>query len=193
MQLQVGSQAPPLTDARDARDVRGIPVSLDVPTGNHVLLVFLRYASCPMCLLHVRELQQRYSELRAADIEVIAVFHSPAGSIARHAGRLGLPFPVVADPAFALYARYGVGSSWLGLAASAILPSFYAAYARAMRFGFWGGAINGDMARMPADFLISSPGTVRVAHYGRSIGDHLGLDEVLCIAGSGSPAPAGVV
>ena len=190
MQLQAGSQAPPLTGARD---VRGNAASLDVAAGTHVLLVFLRYASCPMCLLHVRELQQRYSELRQAGIEVLAVFHSPVGSIARHAGRLELPFPVVADPSFALYARYGVGSSWLGLTASAILPSFYLAYARAMRSGFWGGAIDGEAARMPADFLISSHGTVRVAHYGRTLGDHLPLDEVLRIAGAESPVPAGVV
>jgi peroxiredoxin len=190
MQLQAGSQAPPLTGARD---VGGNAVSLEVAAGTHVLLVFLRYASCPMCLLHVRELQQRYSELRQAGIEVIAVFHSPAVSLVRHAGRLGLPFPVVADPTFALYARYGVGSSWLGLTASAILPSFYAAYARAMRFGFWGGAIDGEVARMPADFLIFSDGTVRAAHYGRTIGDHLSLDEALRTAGAESPAPAGVV
>lgn len=145
-----------------------------------------------MCLRHVRDLQQRYSELRQADIEVIAIFPSPAERIARHAGRLGLPFPVVADPAFALYARYGVGSSWLGLTASAFLPSFYVAFVRAMRWGFWGGAIDRDAARMPADFLISSDGTLRVVHYGRTIGDHLALDEALRIAGSESPALAGV-
>lgn len=189
MHLRAGSQAPLLTGALD---VRGNPVSLDVGAGGHVLLVFLRYASCPMCLLHVRELQQRYSELRRAGIEVIAVFHSPARRIARHAGRLGLPFPVVADPLFTLYARYGVGSSWLGLTASAILPSFYVAFARAMRFGFWGGAIDGEAARMPADFLISSDRTVRAAHYGRTIGDHLSLDEVLRIARVESPTLTGV-
>ena len=190
MQVQAGSQAPPLTNTRD---VHGNVVTLDVAAGTHVLLVFLRYASCPMCLLHLRELQQRYPELRKAGLEVIAIFHSPAGSIARHAGRLGLPFPVVADPTFALYARYGVGSSWLGLTVSAILPSFYVAFGRAMRFGFWGGAIDGDVARMPADFLISSHGTVRAAHYGRTIGDHLSLDEVLRIAGAEAHSLAGVV
>jgi hypothetical protein len=100
---------------------------------------------------------------------------------------------VVADPTFALYARYGVGSSWLGLTASAILPSFYVAFARAMRFGFWGGAIDGEAARMPADFQISSHGTLRAAHYGRTIGDHLSLDEVLRVAGAASPGLAGVV
>jgi peroxiredoxin Q/BCP len=189
MQLQAGSQAPPLTDACD---VRGNAVSLEVATGTHVLLVFLRYASCPMCLLHVRELQQRYAELRSAGIEVIAVFHSPPRRIARHAGRLGLPFPVVADPSFALYARYGVGSSWIGLTASAFMPSLYVAFAHAMRSGFWGGAIDGEAARMPADFLISSEGTVCAAHYGRTIGDHLSLDEVLQIAAAEPPAPAGV-
>jgi peroxiredoxin len=189
MQLQPGSQAPPLSNTRD---VGGNAVSLEVAAGTHLLLVFLRYASCPMCLLHVRELQQRYTELRRAGLEVIAVFHSPGRSIARHAGRLGLPFPVVADPTFALYARYGVGSSWLGLTASAMFPSFYVAFARAMRFGFWGGTIDGEAARMPADFLISSDGTVRAAHYGRTIGDHLSLDEVLRLAGAESPALTGV-
>ena len=190
MHLQAGSQAPLLTDVFD---VAGKAVARDAAAGAHLLLVFLRYASCPMCLLHVRQLRQRHAELRRAGLEVIAVFHSPVASIARHACRLELPFRVIADPAFALYARYGVGSSWLGLTASAIMPSFYVAFARAMRLGFWGGAIDGEAARMPADFLISSDGTVRAAHYGRTIGDHLSLDTVLRIAGAESAARAGGV
>jgi peroxiredoxin len=189
MKVLVGSKAPSLAGARDQR---GNPVSLEGSAGRHVLLVFLRYASCPMCLLQVRELGQRHLELRDAGIEVIAVFHSPPSRIARHTSRLALPFPVITDPGRTLYVRYGVGSSWLGLGASAILPSFYVAFARAMRFGFWGGAVDGELARMPADFLISPDRRVCAAHYGRSIGDHLPLDEIKRLVNAASPATADI-
>ena len=74
MQLQAGSLAPPLTGARD---VGGKTVTLEVAAGTHVLLVFLRYASCPMCLLHVRELVRRYAALRQAGVRHFYVSNLP--------------------------------------------------------------------------------------------------------------------
>lgn len=185
MRIEVGDRAPALDGVIDTS---GIPVSLDDSAGKHLLLVFLRYASCPMCLLHVRDLGRRNREFSRAGVGVVVVFHSPAPRIEHHTRRLALPFRVVADPSFALYARYGVGSSWLGLAASVAMPSFYVAFAHAMVSGFWGGAVDGDVARMPADFLIGADGIVRAAHYGRDIGDHLSIDEVLRVVEPITPA-----
>lgn len=186
MRVAVGERAPALDGAID---VRGNAVSLDDSAGKHLLLVFLRYASCPMCLLHIRELGQRYRELWRAGVDVVVVVHSPPQRIAHHLRRLTPPFRVIADPEFALYQRYGVRSSWLGFALSLVLPSFYVAFVRAMFSGFWGGAVDGDVARMPADFLIGPDRVVRAAHYGNDIGDHLSVDDVLEII---APAPFAV-
>lgn len=186
MRLLAGSHAPTLDGVLD---VRGERVSVPDPAGPLVLLVFLRYASCPMCLLHVRDLKQCYAELRAAGVEVVAVFHSPAHRIRRHTERLQLPFRVIPDPERRLYRLYNVDRSWLRLLSSFLLPSFYLAFLRATLLRFWGGAIDGEAARMPADFLIGPDGQVRVAHYGRSIGDHLPLEEVLGAAAL-KPGPA---
>lgn len=177
MTVSVGDRAPTVDGVLDTRGAP-VPVAGSTPP-RHVLLVFLRYAACPMCLLHVRDLEQRYGELQRAGVDVVAVFHSPREAIARHTRRLALPFRVIDDPGFALYERYGVRSSWLGLAVSVVLPSFYVAFVRATIRGFWGGTVHGDLARMPADFLIGPDGIVRAAHRGSDIGDHMSIDEVL--------------
>jgi peroxiredoxin len=189
MKVQPGAIAPALMGAADQH---GHPVALGDAAGKHVLLVFLRYASCPMCLLHIRELSRRHRELASAGIDVIAVFHSPPRRIARHTARMALPFRVIANPGFTLYKQYGVVSSWLRLAASVFAPSFYAGFVHAAMLGFWGGAVDGDAARMPADFLIGPDGTVLASHYGRGIDDHLSVDAVLQIAGTLTPAVAEV-
>ena len=60
---------------------------------------------------------------------------------------------------------------------SAARPGVYVDWARSMWHGFWGGAA-WQMAKMPADFLITPDGRIEVAHYGADIGDRLPLAEV---------------
>jgi peroxiredoxin Q/BCP len=176
MQITAGAMAPSLNGAKD---LSGHAVSLAGSRGGFLLLVFLRYAACPMCLLRLGELCRRYGDLQRAGVDVVAVFHSPRGRIVRHTRSHALPFRAVADPEFALYERYGVGRSWRGLARSVVTPSFYLAFVRALLARYWGGAIDSDIARMPADFLVSPAGIVVAAHRGRHIGDHLPVDDVL--------------
>ena len=44
--------------------------------------------------------------------------------------------------------------------------------------GFFPGPMDGDEARLPADFLIRSDLIVQTAYYGNAIGDHLPLRAV---------------
>jgi thioredoxin-dependent peroxiredoxin len=155
--------------------------------GRVLLLSFLRYASCPMCNLRVRELRSAYPALRARGVEVAVVFHSPARSILRHAGRHDPPFPLIADPDRRLYAAYGVERSWPRLAMSVVLPPFLLAAAKASALGYWGGRVDGEWARLPADFLIGSGGRVLVAHYGAHLGDHLPVSHALAHVGGQAP------
>ena len=67
----------------------------------------------------------------------------------------------------------------MGLALSGILPSFYVAYVKTLVFGYWGGAVDRWWHAMPADFLITPDGTLRLARYGRHIVDHADVDAVL--------------
>jgi peroxiredoxin len=183
MRLHPGASAIPF----EAVTAHGDTVRL-ADYGDRVLLLsFLRYASCPMCNLRVHELRSAYPTLRARGVEVAVVFHSPARAILRHVGRQDAPFPLIADPGRRLYALYGVERSWPRLVMSVVLPSFLVAAVKASALGYWGGRVDGEWARMPADFLIGPGGRVLVAHYGAHIGDHLRVAHALEHTGCQAP------
>jgi len=186
MRLKSGDLGVPFT----GQTVDGRAISLADFTGKPLLLMFFRYASCPMCNLRLRDFARQYARLEGRGLNVVAVFHSSASSIRAHAGGQGYPFPLVADPEFEIYRKYGVETSWPRLLLSMALPSFYVDWIRSMRYGFWGGFAR-QMAKMPADFLIGADGRIVMTHYGRDIGDHLELDRVegfLRLGGAGESA-----
>src|SRR5699024_2148069 len=69
-------------------------------------LQFRRFASCPICNLHLRTTARRHDEILAAGIREVAVFHSTAQAMMPHQSEL--PFAAVADPEQQLYAEFGV-------------------------------------------------------------------------------------
>jgi len=168
MRLESGQPAVPFT----AQSIDGAGVSLRRFAGKPVLLTFLRFASCPMCNLHLHDLARDYAGLNARGLAVVAFFHSSASAIRAHAGGRNYPFPLVADPEFRVYRMYGVETSWLRFLLSMASPRFYVSFVRSLLHRFWGG-IAWQMAKMPADFLVGPDGRLVVAHYGRDIGDHL--------------------
>ena len=147
-------------------------------SGAWTLLSFLRYASCPMCNLRVRELRLRDQELKSAGVTWLAVFHSPSRRLMRYFST-EVRSHVVADPGRVLYARFDVGYSWWRTLASVLVPTFFWRLLKATAFGYWGGAIDHSIHSMPADFLVSPTGAIRLVHYGRHIGDHVAVSDVL--------------
>jgi peroxiredoxin Q/BCP len=168
MRLEAGDVAVPFT----AQAIDGTAVSLNQFAGSPVLLMFFRYASCPMCNLHLRDFAKDYGGLRDRGLAVVAFFHSPARAIQAHAGGRRYPFPLVSDPDFRVYRKYGVETSWPRLLLSIVSPRFYVSFVRSLLHGFWGG-MAWQMAKMPADFLVGPDGRIVAANYGRDIGDHL--------------------
>src|SRR5829696_4985359 len=160
MRLKPGDKAVPFS----AETIEGEAIALEQFAGKPLLLMFHRYASCPMCNLRLRDFAQQYPRLHERGLEVVAFFHSAARSIRANAGRQHYPFHLVADPQFRVYRSYGVETSWLRFLLSTLLPSFYVDWVRSMRYGFWGG-IDWQMGKMPADFLIDPPGVIVKAHY----------------------------
>lgn len=160
-----------------AADLLGAPVSLPV-NGSWTLLSFLRYATCPACNLRVRELRQRDADLRKAGVQWYAIFHSPKARLERYMPRDAWAH-VISDFDRTHGISYGTTRSWGGVLLSAALPAFYWAYLKTLVFGYWGGAIDRWFDTMPADVLVDPKGTVVLAHYGRHLVDHLGVDDVL--------------
>jgi len=173
MRLEAGAGAPAFT----AETVRGDTISLESFVGRFVLLMFFRYASCPMCNLRLHDFARNHADLRRRGLDVVAFFHSPARSIRAHAGRKEYPFHLVADPRMNVYRAWGVETSWPRFLSSMVRPGFYVDWVRAMRHGYWGGMAV-QMASMPADFLIGPDQRILRAHYGRDIGDHLPVREI---------------
>lgn len=170
MKLYAGNPTPPLKTI----DHFGNPVDLNALKGRKVMLSFYRYASCPVCNLRMHELIQAHPHLKQQNLELIAVFQSPASAIASTVGRQDAPFSIIPDPKLELYKRFGVESRWRGMLALRVIRAALKAFAK----GFLPGAINGPVHRVPADFLIDENGQIAVAYYGKTIDDHLPLESI---------------
>ena len=172
MRLKEGEMAPEF----DWQDMNDNPVSLRAMQGRYAMLSFYRYASCPFCNLRVNELSQRAASYQAGGVEMIAVFQSPAEKIKRYAGRQDPPFPILPDPARHLYQLYGVERSWLGMVKAFVgrSPSILSAFGK----GYLPGSMEGEVNRLPADFIIGKSGEILAAYYGQDIGDHMPYEMI---------------
>ena len=94
-------------DRHDLVTIHGKPVHL--PDPEHLVhLQFSRYAGCPVCNLHMRDVAARHEEILAAGIREVVVFYSDAETMLGVQG--SLPFATIADPEKELYAEFGVGT-----------------------------------------------------------------------------------
>jgi thioredoxin-dependent peroxiredoxin len=154
-----------------SRDIYGNPVKLSHFGGKKVLLAFFRDAACPFCNLRLYELTNKYPEFQQANLEIIAVFSSPASDVRQFVARHPRPFIMLSDPDLHLYERYGVQKS-----GTAILKALLFKLPRIIRGFLKGGT--GDMKNphvtlVPADFLISESGVIEETWYGRNTSDHI--------------------
>jgi peroxiredoxin len=173
VRLRAGGAAPEFK----VDTVDGQSISIGTFAGKPLMLMFYRYASCPMCYLRLHDFARELPRLRPRGLEAVAFFHSSAAKVRAAGGHRAYPLHLVGDPTYDVYRAYGVQTSWRGLVFSVGLPRFYVDWVRSMRHGFWGG-VDTDMTKMPADFLIAPDGRIAKAHYGRTIGDHLPVADV---------------
>ncbi len=155
-------------------DWRGERVDLSSLRGTRVWLAFFRYASCPLCNLRVRDIIARHDELTAGGMSIIAVFQSPASSVARYVGKQAPPFPLVCDPEERLYRRFGLEARLSAF----VSPANVARASLATAAGFLPGAMDGTKTRIPADFLVDEDGVLADVFYGDVIADHIPFERV---------------
>lgn len=144
---------------RELRTVHGDPIRFPDRT-RLTHLAFRGRAGCPAGRQHVYRVADRYVDLLAAGVREIAVFRSGAPRLRRRYP--GLPFAVVADQRRRLCAEFGVP----------------AAPVRTLL----------HRAR-PADVLVCPDGRVAAVRYGRSVGDHWTVEDLLLIAGQARRPP----
>lgn len=158
-------------------DIDGNSIQLSNYVGKKTLLVFFRFASCPLCTVRFVQLVQNYPEYKAKGLNIIAVFESSPEYIRRYiTNKRNVPFPIVANLEGELYKLYNVKKSVTGM----FLGMFriFKMFKGLRASGFAMGKPDGSIIRVPADFLIGPLLTVKESYYGSDIGDHIGLNKI---------------
>ena len=171
-QLKAGDTAPDFS----AEDVRGETFQLSSFKGEkQVVLVFLRYAGCPLCQLAMAELKNRYTEFTDRGAEVAVFVQSPSATLFEQ-GAADFPFHVIPDPGEKYYKLYGVGS---GNIFDIVHPDVIRKGLKATVKGHMQGKMEGNTWQLPGDFIVDTEGVLKLARIGDNVGDHLGAGELL--------------
>ena len=151
-----------------------------------VHLQFRRFAGCPICNLHLRSFAQRLSEIEAAGVREVVVFHSTAEEMRRYEDHL--PFAAIGDAQKLLYREFGVEAGPRALANPrailAILRTLIPVTVETFSKGRLVANLSpqGGRLGLPADFLIAPDGRVLAAKYGEHADDQWSVDEVIALA-----------
>jgi peroxiredoxin len=172
MRLRLGSLAPDFV----AESIGGRRVSLTQLRGRPVLLKFYRFATCPICNLHMHRFIQEHRMVSNAGLTTVVLYHSPADKLAE-AQDYATPFDLVPDGEKKIFRAYGVGRGLRGF----VSPTVMREYLRALRTGYSPGLATSDggVTGNPADFLIDASGRVVFAHYGKHYADSLEACDVV--------------
>ncbi len=173
-----------LAPAFHAIDIWGEPFALPNSNGKATLLMFFRYAECPLCNFRVAELERAAAQFKSQNLEVIGVFQSPPKSLKEKIeNRHSFSFRIIADEERKLYDLFGVNPSWLR-SLSFLGWKSNLQLLRAWKLGFKPGKIEGKFNQIPADFLIDRENKIQVAHYGKGVTDHLPISKILAFSES---------
>ena len=172
MRLELGSLAPNFV----AESIGGRRVSLEQLRGRPVLLKFYRFATCPICNLHMHRFIQEHQRVSDAGLTTVVLYHSPADKLAE-AQDYATPFDLVPDAEKQIFRAYGVERGLRGF----VSPTVMREYAKALRAGYSPGLTSSDggVTGNPADFLIDASGRVVFAHYGKHYADSLEAADVV--------------
>lgn len=169
--MRVGDNIP----AFWTRDVKGKVVDSEHLGTTYTLMVFLRYAGCPLCNLALYRLTMEYSLLRKNNCEVIAFVQSSGNNIEKNIyGRHDHepPFSIIPDQDQDIYRLFGVipditnASKHLLANASHWLDASY-------KKGFPQKNLDGSLFIVPALFLVSPAGFINVVNYNANFYDDL--------------------
>ncbi|HZC04443.1 MAG TPA: redoxin domain-containing protein [Ktedonobacterales bacterium] len=179
-------------------DISGRRVALEAYRGRSVLLSFNRAAVCPLCNVRTYHLIRRYPVYQQMGLNVIAFFESSPERAHFYLDRLQAPYPIVTDQGHIVYDTYGLGASFPGGLWALLTRRGVYREASRLRLGagqnLWENLwrMDGNLSRLPGDFLIGPDGRVQLAYYGRDAGDFLTF-RALEAAVFGAPLDEGLV
>lgn len=181
-EIKAGDKAPLF----EGMTYNGNLLSLKDFSGKKIWLAIYRYATCPLCNLHLSQVAKYQRRLIEENIQFIAVFESfphefrkkNQSSTPRLIDRVD--FPLIADPHKNIYRSYKLKTSLI----KTLHPKALIDLVKAHRAGFKQGKIQGDVGTIPAHFLINENGIVEKAHYCSNIVDHISWSCIEEFAGT---------
>ncbi|MNS07806.1 putative peroxiredoxin bcp [compost metagenome] len=173
--LKVGEKAPNF----EAVDTNGEIIKLSSYKGQKVFIAFFRYAGCPVCNFRIHELIENYDRISSKGYKIIAIYESNNDTLREYIKETPIPFTVIGNPNLRLYKEYRVEKSFWKMLGSAFKKQPKEAMKKGNKQFSKKYKRDGHLNRIPADFLIDEKGLLTTVHYGKNIGDHLPLSEIL--------------
>ena len=155
-----------------------------IANGKPLMLVVLRYIGCPSCRYDVHMLQVNYERFVKKGVTVAVVMQSTPESIRAALKDEVLSFPIICDPAYAIYNDLEIkaaGSREEMLGDEAALQKFMKKREAIQELGFTHGDYEGIEEQLPAFFYMDADLKVLKAHYAKGIGDMPTAEEMLAL------------
>ncbi len=119
-----------------------------------------------------------FEEINRLETRVLVVSFAPLELVEGYRTRLGLPFPVAADPERISYKRYGLlRGSWWTVWHPRVLWKYAVLISRGMKVQR--SFPREDLAQLGGDFVIDRGGKIRFAHPSRGPSDRPDPSELL--------------
>lgn len=160
----------------ELENLKGEKISLADYKGKKVLVSFFRDTACPFCNLRVRELINRYDELKKNNIDVIAIYPSTVKKIRDYNGKQQAPFEMLADPDETIFNNISVKYNKMGMLKSMLHGS---RFIKVMTSGFMNSEAMKIPPMLPVDFLINEDQKVVRRLDGSYFGDHIPIEDLL--------------
>lgn len=173
--LEAGDKAPDF----EAVDTNGTIEKLSQYKGQKVMLAFFRYASCPVCNFRIHELIENYDDIRSKGYKIIAIYESSNITLNEYLSETKVPFTVIGDPKLKLYKQYAVEKSFWKTVGSVFKKQPMQAKKEGKKLFSKKYKRDGNLSRLPADFLIDENGILTTVYYGQNVGDHLPIEKIL--------------
>jgi peroxiredoxin len=173
--LNIGDKAPYF----ETIDTNGDTIKLSNYKGQKVLIAFFRYAGCPVCNFRVHDLIENYDSIRSKGYQIVAVYESDNVTLKEYLFETPVPFTVIGNPKLNLYKEYRVEKSFWKMLGSAFKKQPKEAMKKGNKLFSKKHKRDGNLTRLPADFIVDENGILKAVYYGTNIGDHLPITEIL--------------
>ncbi len=180
-QIAVGDPAPDFC----LPDYNGGELRLSDLRGKPVWLIFNRQSTCALCNPHHAQIIAMSDRMRQQGVQIVSVWGSSLTDLQHGIGELRPPYPVLADPRDEIYDRYGLTRSWGGVLDARNVPT---ALKGLRMLGVKALKDDGELTRMPAEFLINPDGRVALVHYNTYGTEWLPMERVFAWAGDHAAA-----